>query len=100
MGAPASDLFYSIGPSCGELTYFVFGSSAEDAPLKTFLPSSKATLLALTRFEPSLAREPLTETTSPIFKELRVQPDRIRPFGLPSSNSQLVTLPPSSLTSR
>src|SRR5580704_12168067 len=88
----ASNLFYSIGTVWVERTYFVLGSSAEDAPPRTRLPSSKATLLALTKLEPSLAREPLTWTTSPTFKEFRVQPCRIKPFGLPSSNSQLVTL--------
>src|ERR1700733_10820386 len=76
-----SDLFYSIGTGYVERAYFVLGSSAEDAPPRTRLPSSKATLLAFTKFEPSLARDPLTWTTSPTFKEFRVQPCRIRPFG-------------------
>ena len=42
---------------------------------------------------PSFARLPSTVTLSPIFIVLRVQPARIRPFGLPISIAQLVTLP-------
>src|SRR5688572_6582889 len=37
---------------------------------------------------PSLARVPSTVTTSPLFRELRDQPRRIRPLGLASSNAQ------------
>ena len=40
-----------------------------------------------------------TVTSSPIFIELRVQPARIRPFGLPISRAQFVTVPASPVTS-
>src|SRR5690349_4461779 len=42
---------------------------------------------------PSLAMLPSTVTVSPIFMVFRVHPWRIRPFGLPISIAQLVTLP-------
>ena len=35
----------------------------------------------------------MTVTISPIFIELRVQPRRIKPFGLPSSSAQFSILP-------
>jgi len=48
------------------------------------MPPSMPTAMAL-------ARLPSTETLSPIFMVLRVQPWRIRPFGLPISIAQFVT---------
>jgi hypothetical protein len=48
---------------------------------------------------PSLAREPVTVTTSPIFIESRVQPRRMRPFGLPISSAQFSISPPALSTS-
>ena len=47
------------------------------------------TVLELAVFVPSLARYPITATTSPIFSEFRVQPFLSRTAGLPSSISQL-----------
>src|ERR1700735_440303 len=79
-------------------TYFLSSVSAAD-PANTLRPSASVTLRALASLEPSLAREPSTLTLSPGFSELRVQPRRIRAFGLPSSGSQLVTVPESSFTS-
>jgi len=43
-------------------------------------------------FEPSFARLPSTVTTSPTFSDLRDQPWRIRPFGLPISSAQRLTV--------
>src|SRR5581483_2040327 len=77
-----------------------FGSPVSVAePANNDRPSVSFTVRALARLEPSFASEPFTVTVSPGFIEFRVQPRRIRPFGLPSSSSQLVTLPESSFTS-
>src|ERR1035438_4876971 len=54
--------------------YCVAGFSPADAPPNTRLPSSNATVFAFTRLAPSLARDPLTVTTSPSFKEFLLQP--------------------------
>src|SRR3989442_14752057 len=71
---------------------------AEDAP-NTSLPSARMIFRAFAILEPSLAREAVTVTSSPIFKDFLVHPALISPFGLPSSMFQLLTLPLSSLTS-
>src|SRR5262249_55063520 len=68
-------------------------------PANSFRPLARVTERALPLSEPSFARQPETITASPIFIELRVQPRRIKPFGLPSWRAQLSTLPPSAVTS-
>src|SRR5215469_539188 len=92
----------SLRPACRQnllaRTFYCLFSFSDDAA-NTFLPSASTTLRALARFEPSLASDPLTVTSSPCLSEFRVQPARISPLGLPSSNSQLVTFPLSSFTS-
>jgi len=45
----------------------------------------------------SLARQPRTVISSPIFSEPLFHPDRIKVLGLPNSNSQFVTRPDGSL---
>jgi len=60
---------------------------------------SLAAALALPIALPSLAALPSTVTTWPSFIELRVQPWRIKPFGLPISRPQVSTFPDGSFTS-
>ena len=68
-------------------------------PANSFWPPVSVTERALPMLEPSFARLPSTVTSSPIFIELRDQPWRMSPFGLPISMPQFVTLPDSSFTS-
>src|SRR5689334_6903438 len=81
------------------LLRYLLGPPSSAAPAKILRPSARVTLRALASLLPSLARYPSMVTVSPGFREFRVQPRRMRPLGLPSSNSQLVTLPASSVTS-
>src|SRR5262249_45238627 len=68
-------------------------------PAKTFFPSASVTLVAFARLEPSLAREPLTVTVSPIVIAFFVQPFLNKMAGAPSSISQLTIFPVASLAS-
>ena len=68
--------------------------------MKTRRPSDKTILCAFARFEPSLDRYPTTVTVSPFFSEYLVQPERINPFGLPSSNAQFTIFLPGSFPRR
>jgi len=70
-----------------------------DEPANTFFPSARVTVPAFATCGAFFARQPVTVTVSPIFSEFRVQPRLIKPFGLPSSKSQLLTLPVSSFAS-
>jgi len=51
---------------------------AADDPANTRRPSASFTTRALAMFDPSLAREPSTVTSSPTFSEWRAQPLRTR----------------------
>src|SRR6202047_1952255 len=74
------------------------GSSAID-PADILRPSGSVTVLALARFEPSLARAQKTVTVSPTLKISRDQPSRRSTFGLASSRFQFSTWPSGPFTS-
>ena len=57
------------------------------------VPVDSVTERALPMLLPSFAALPSTVTMSPIFIELRVQPWRMRPFGLPISRPQFAVWP-------
>src|SRR5262249_14350307 len=73
-----------------EQVYGLVVASLDAAP--SFFPST-VTVRAFAILEPSLAWLPSTLTSIPIFSVERVQPCRARPFGLPISQPQFVTLP-------
>jgi len=51
-----------------------WAASGADEPANSLLPSAVFMLFALQLFDPSFARKPSTEITSPAFKEFLVQP--------------------------
>src|SRR6185369_3794013 len=64
--------------------------SLDAAP--SFLPVAVITTdLALARLDWFRPRRPATVTSSPFLSNVRVQPSRVRPLGLPISLSQLLT---------
>src|SRR2546427_1557538 len=75
------------------------GTSPPDDPADTRRPSASVTTRALAIVERSFAIAPSTVTSSPIWRDLPVQPHWTSTLGLASSRLQLVTFPLSSLTS-
>src|SRR5882724_3462535 len=63
------------------------GPPSSGDPAKTFLPSGSVIFPAFTVFVPSLARQPSTETMSPVFNASFRQPCRYRELGAPASQA-------------
>jgi hypothetical protein len=69
-------------------------------PENNCLPSEVFTELALQVLEPSFARDPSTEMTSPVFSEFLFQPRRTSEFGAPPSHCHAATAPLAYFTSK
>src|SRR3954471_2613585 len=91
---------FIYAPQFGAVPPWDAGCSSPDEPANSFLPFARVTGLALHTCSAFFAREPVTVTVSPTFIEWRVQPRRIKPFGLASSQSQFTMLPLSSFASK
>src|ERR1700730_15265310 len=93
-------------PSCSVFTsfYFLFPAPTSPCvgdvgPAKISRPSGKMIDEQAARWEPSLARKPLTVTISPGFTVSFRQPCRYNTFGGPPSSAQFTTLPSLPFTS-